>query len=83
MIERTHSKLSVGAQCQLLSISWSSFYYAPQGETALNLDLMLLDRQAVSGDTVLWCSADDVAPAERGPCRERKAHPAADAPYAD
>jgi hypothetical protein len=41
MIERPHPKLSVGAQCQLLSISRSSFYYAPQGETALNLDLML------------------------------------------
>ena len=46
MIERTHPKLSVGAQCQLLSISRSSFYYAPQGETAMNLDLMLLiDKQ--------------------------------------
>ena len=46
MIERTHPKLSVGAQCQLLSISRSSFYYAPQGETALNLDLMLkVDKQ--------------------------------------
>ena len=46
MIERTHPKLSVGAQCRLLSISRSSFYYAPQGETALNLDLMLLvDKQ--------------------------------------
>ena len=46
MIERTHPKLSVGAQCQLLSISRSSFYYASQGETTLNLDLMLLiDRQ--------------------------------------
>ena len=42
MIERTHPKLSVGAQCRLLSISRSSFYYAPQGETAMNLDLMLL-----------------------------------------
>ena len=41
MIERNHPKLSVGAQCQLLSISRSSFYYAPQGETAMNLDLML------------------------------------------
>jgi putative transposase len=41
-----HPKLSVGAQCQLLSISRSSFYSAPQGETALNLDLMLLvDKQ--------------------------------------
>ena len=46
MIERTHPKLSVGAQCRLLSVSRSSFYYAPQGETAMNLDLMLLiDKQ--------------------------------------
>ncbi|WP_349039647.1 IS3 family transposase [Pseudotabrizicola sp. 4114] len=42
MIERNHPKLSIGAQCRLLSISRSSFYYAPQGETAMNLDLMLL-----------------------------------------
>ena len=46
MIERTHPKLSVGAQCQLLSILRSSFYYAPQGETAMDLDLMLkVDKQ--------------------------------------
>ena len=46
MIERSHAKLSVGAQCRLLSISRSSFYYPPQGETAMNLDLMLLiDKQ--------------------------------------
>jgi putative transposase len=46
MIEQTHPKLSVRAQCQLRSISRSSFYYAPQGETAMNLDLMLLiDKQ--------------------------------------
>lgn len=46
MVERTHPKLSVGAQCRLLSISRSSFYHAPQGETAMNLDLMrLIDQQ--------------------------------------
>jgi len=46
MIERSHPRLSVGAQCRLLSISRSSFYYAPQGEAATNLDLMLLiDKQ--------------------------------------
>ena len=46
MIERHHPKLSVGTQCRLLSISRSSFYYAPQGETAENLSLMrLIDRQ--------------------------------------
>ena len=94
MIERTHPQLSVGAQCRLLSISRSSFYYAPQGETAMNLNLMLLIRcpasdaciaergQAVLRHPVLRRPADDMAPAERRPCRERKAHPAADAPYA-
>jgi hypothetical protein len=46
MIERNHPVLSVGAQCRLLSISRSSFYYEPQGETELNLALMLLiDKQ--------------------------------------
>ena len=40
MIERTHPKLSLGAQCQLLSISRSSFYDAAQDETAMNLGLM-------------------------------------------
>ena len=53
MIERTHPKLSVGAQCQLLSISRSSFYDAPQGETAMNLDLMLkVDKQFL--DTLFY-----------------------------
>ena len=46
MIDRSHPALSVGAQCRLLSISRSSFYYAPQGETSVNLALMqLIDRQ--------------------------------------
>ena len=46
MIERSHPTLSVGAQCRLLSISRSSFYYAPLGETEMNLTLMrLIDRQ--------------------------------------
>jgi len=53
MIERSHPKLAVGAQCQLFSISRSSFYYTPQGETELNLDLMLLiDKQFL--DTPLY-----------------------------
>ena len=46
MIERDHPTLSIGAQCRLLSISRSSFYYEPQGETEMNLALMLLiDKQ--------------------------------------
>lgn len=40
MIERGHPDLPVGKQCRLLSISRSSFYYEPKGETELNLGLM-------------------------------------------
>ena len=65
MIERNHPKLSVGAQCRLLSISRSSFYYAPQGETAMNLDLMLLIDKQFLDTPVLRRPADDLAPAER------------------
>jgi putative transposase len=46
MIEPKHPKLTIGAQCQLLSIARSSFYYEPQGESEMNLALMLLiDKQ--------------------------------------
>ncbi len=40
MIEPSNPGLSIGKQCELLSISRSSFYYRPKGETALNLALM-------------------------------------------
>ena len=40
MIRRDHPGLSLSRQCGLLSISRSSFYYAPKGESAENLDLM-------------------------------------------
>lgn len=82
MIEKNHPSLSVGAQCRLLSISRSSFYYAPQGETALNLDLMLLIDKQYLGYPVLWCPADDLASAERGAWCEPKTHPPADAAHA-
>jgi putative transposase len=46
MIEPNLEGLSVGKQCALLSISRSSFYYTPKGETAMNLDLMRnIDKQ--------------------------------------
>ncbi|WP_313351264.1 hypothetical protein [Paracoccus sp. (in: a-proteobacteria)] len=46
MIERGHPGLSIRAQCRLLSISRSSFYREPAGETDQNLGLMqLIDRQ--------------------------------------
>ena len=32
MVEKDNTNLSIGKQCKLLSISRSSFYYAPQGE---------------------------------------------------
>ncbi len=46
MIEPNLPDLSVGKQCALLSISRSSFYYEPKGESQMNLDLMrLIDKQ--------------------------------------
>jgi putative transposase len=46
MIEPNLPGLSVGKQCKLLSISRSSFYYEPKGESEMNLDLMrLIDKQ--------------------------------------
>lgn len=46
MIEPDHPALPIGMQCRLLSLSRSSFYYEPQGESELNLALMLLiDKQ--------------------------------------
>ncbi len=40
MIVRDHPDLSLSRRCRLLSISRSSFYYAPKGESPDNLALM-------------------------------------------
>jgi putative transposase len=40
MIRRDHPVLSLSRQCKILSISRSSFYYAPKGESPENLALM-------------------------------------------
>lgn len=46
MIEPEHPSLSVVRQCELVSISRSSFHYQPVGETAENLGLMrVIDAQ--------------------------------------
>jgi len=46
MIEPSNDNLSITAQCRLLSISRSGWYYEPEGESALNLTLMrLIDEQ--------------------------------------
>jgi len=46
LVEPDHVRLSVVRQCDLLSISRSSFYYQPVSETAENLALMrLIDAQ--------------------------------------
>ena len=42
MIDPAHPHLSIVRQCGLVSISRSTFYYAPTGETPLNLALMRL-----------------------------------------
>ena len=46
MIERNHKELPIVKQCGLLSVSRSSFYHAPKGESPENLKLMAeIDRQ--------------------------------------
>lgn len=50
MIERDHATLSLSAQCRLISLSRSSFYYAPVPETRETLALM-----AVIDATFLDC----------------------------
>lgn len=40
MIDPAHDRLSISAQCRMLSISRSSFYYAPVPETTETLALM-------------------------------------------
>jgi len=46
LIDPRHPRLPVTRQCELVSISWSGFYYQPAGGTLLNLALMrLIDEQ--------------------------------------
>lgn len=46
MIDTANDNLSITKQCQLLSLSRSSLYYKPTGETFFNLELMeLIDKQ--------------------------------------
>ena len=40
MVRRDHPELSLSRQCQVLSISRSSLYYTPKGESVENLALM-------------------------------------------
>jgi len=59
MIEPDHPSLSVARQCELVSISRSSFYYQPVGETAGNLALMrLIDAQFLETP---WCGSRQMA----------------------
>jgi putative transposase len=46
MIEPEQPELSIARQCELVSISRSSFYYLPTGESPLNLTLMRLIDEA-------------------------------------
>ncbi len=46
MIQPDQSRLSIVRQCRLASISRSTFYHVPRGESAENLALMgEIDRQ--------------------------------------
>ncbi len=48
MVEASNTPLSITTQCQLLSISRSGWYYDPNEESPLNLQLMrFIDAQFV------------------------------------
>ena len=47
MIEPAHQRLSIVAQCRLLSISRSSYYYAPVPESEETLALMRFEPRRV------------------------------------
>lgn len=40
LIDKAESNLSISRQCELLQLNRSSFYYRPNGESELNLELM-------------------------------------------
>lgn len=42
MIEPTHPTLTIGRQCELVGLNRSTYYYAPAGESPLNLLVMRL-----------------------------------------
>ncbi len=77
MIDPNHRRLSIVRQCELVTISRSSFYYEGKGETALNLELMrLIDEQFL--DTpyygsrqmtglLRWPQTDSALDAQDGP----------------
>jgi putative transposase len=39
-VVKSHPRLSLERQCELLDIHRSGLYYKPKGESALNLELM-------------------------------------------
>ena len=39
-IEKSHPKISLRRQCQMLSLARSNLYYSPKGESAENLRFM-------------------------------------------
>ena len=57
MIDPNHPRLSIVRQCELVSISRSSFYYEGKGESPLNLQLMrLIDEQGMETKAATPCS---------------------------
>ena len=78
MIEPDHPRLSIVAQCRLVSISRSGLYRKPAPEAAANLDLMrLIDEQFMA--TPWYGSRQMVRHLRPGrPCGRTQAGPPAD-----
>ena len=63
MIDPGHPRLSIVRQCELASISRSSFYREPAAESEETLRLMRLIDEQVPGDTLVRLAADGTSSA--------------------
>jgi putative transposase len=66
MVEPAHHRLSISAQCRLLRISRSSYYYAPVPETDETLALMTVIDDDLHGVPVVWQPPDGAASRRNG-----------------
>ena len=78
MIEPDHPRLSIVAQCRLVSISRSGLYRKPAPEAAANLDLMRLIDEQFMADAVVRLASDGPSSAPGRPCGGSQAGPSAD-----
>ena len=79
MIDPGHPRLSIVRQCELASISRSSFYREPTAENEATLRLMRRIDETVPGDALVRLAADGAAFAPQRLVRWAPSRPSSDA----